>query len=159
MFFLKWCCHPYIFLIAIECYSVSCFCMINTKKVEFIVSSIKSTQTIFVPHCQMNRRQDRYKIKNRKREINGNKEIWIIQLTLGKLWWAQRQHGCQPIQGLCIGDPKNDYNLNIPRYIDSQEAEDIQDIEAHLLGGIPKRDIEAMEKYLDLKRNWINTKW
>ena len=44
-------------------------------------------------------------------------------------------------------DPKNDYNLNIPRYIDSQEAEDIQDIEAHLLGGIPKRDIEAMEKY------------
>jgi type I restriction enzyme M protein len=29
---------------------------------------------------------------------------------------------------------KNEYNLNIPRYIDSQEAEDIQDIEAHLLG-------------------------
>ena len=46
-----------------------------------------------------------------------------------------------------IADPKNDYNLNIPRYIDSQETEDIQDIEAHLLGGIPKRDIEAMEKY------------
>jgi type I restriction enzyme M protein len=46
-----------------------------------------------------------------------------------------------------IADLKNDYNLNIPRYIDSQEAEDIQDIEAHLLGGIPKRDIEAMEKY------------
>ena len=46
-----------------------------------------------------------------------------------------------------IADPKNDYNLNIPRYIDSQEAEDMQDIEAHLLGGIPKRDIEAMEKY------------
>ncbi len=46
-----------------------------------------------------------------------------------------------------IADPKNDYNLNIPRYIDSQEQEDIQDIEAHLLGGIPRRDIEAMEKY------------
>jgi len=46
-----------------------------------------------------------------------------------------------------ISDPKNDYNLNIPRYIDSQEVEDIQDIEAHLLGGLPKRDIEAMEKY------------
>lgn len=26
----------------------------------------------------------------------------------------------------------NEYNLNIPRYIDSQEKEDIQDIEAHL---------------------------
>jgi len=46
-----------------------------------------------------------------------------------------------------IADTKNDYNLNIPRYIDSQEVEDIQDIEAHLLGGLPKRDIEAMEKY------------
>ncbi|MBA3018266.1 MAG: N-6 DNA methylase [Desulfobacteraceae bacterium] len=46
-----------------------------------------------------------------------------------------------------IADVKNDYNLNIPRYIDSQEAEDIQDIEAHLLGGIPKRDIEALQKY------------
>lgn len=41
----------------------------------------------------------------------------------------------------------NDYNLNIPRYIDSSEAEDIQDIEAHLLGGIPDRDIEALENY------------
>ena len=29
-----------------------------------------------------------------------------------------------------------EYNLNIPRYIDSQEEEDIQDIEAHLKGGI-----------------------
>ena len=46
-----------------------------------------------------------------------------------------------------IADPKNDYNLNIPRYIDSQEAEDIQDIEAHLLGGIPKRDIDALDNY------------
>lgn len=46
-----------------------------------------------------------------------------------------------------FADPKNDYNLNIPRYIDSQETEDIQDIEAHLLGGIPKRDIVALETY------------
>lgn len=46
-----------------------------------------------------------------------------------------------------ISDAKNDYNLNIPRYIDSQEAEDIQDIEAHLLGDIPNADIEALEKY------------
>jgi type I restriction enzyme M protein len=46
-----------------------------------------------------------------------------------------------------IADEKNDYNLNIPRYIDSQETEDIQDIEAHLLGGIPNRDIEALGSY------------
>ncbi len=41
----------------------------------------------------------------------------------------------------------NDFNLNIPRYIDSQESEDIQDIEAHLLGGIPNHDIYELENY------------
>ncbi len=46
-----------------------------------------------------------------------------------------------------IADPKNDYNLNIPRYIDSQEEEDIQDIDAHLNGGIPQRDIDALQEY------------
>jgi type I restriction enzyme M protein len=44
----------------------------------------------------------------------------------------------------------NEYNLNIPRYIDSQEAEDIQDIEAHLLGDIPNADIEALQHYWDV---------
>ena len=46
-----------------------------------------------------------------------------------------------------IADSKNDYNLNIPRYIDSQQADDIQDIEAHLLGDIPNVDIEALQNY------------
>lgn len=41
----------------------------------------------------------------------------------------------------------NEYNLNIPRYIDSSEEEDIQDILAHILGGIPNRDIEKLEEY------------
>jgi len=49
-----------------------------------------------------------------------------------------------------ISDPKNDYNLNLPRYIDSQETEDVQDIEAHLLGGIPNADIEALKEYWDV---------
>ena len=42
-----------------------------------------------------------------------------------------------------IADPKNDYNLNLPRYIDSTEPEDLQDIDGHLRGGIPARDIDA----------------
>ncbi len=42
-----------------------------------------------------------------------------------------------------IASPKNDYNLNLPRYIDSSEPEDLQDIDAHLNGGIPERDIDA----------------
>ena len=37
-----------------------------------------------------------------------------------------------------ISDPKNDYNLNLPRYIDSTEPEDMQDIDGHLRGGIPE---------------------
>ncbi|WP_298282833.1 class I SAM-dependent DNA methyltransferase [Acidocella sp.] len=42
---------------------------------------------------------------------------------------------------------KNGFNLNIPRYIDSSEPEDLQDIEAHLKGGIPLRDIDALAPY------------
>ncbi|WP_395794219.1 N-6 DNA methylase [Aquimonas sp.] len=41
-----------------------------------------------------------------------------------------------------IADPRNDYNLNLPRYIDSSEPEDLHDIEAHLRGGIPERDLD-----------------
>jgi type I restriction enzyme M protein len=44
----------------------------------------------------------------------------------------------------------NDYNLNIPRYIDNSEEEDMQDIAAHLLGGIPNRDIENLSAYWDV---------
>ncbi len=40
-----------------------------------------------------------------------------------------------------IAGAKNDFNLNLPRYIDSTEPEDLQDIDAHLRGGIPERDI------------------
>ncbi len=46
-----------------------------------------------------------------------------------------------------IADPKNDYNLNLPRYIDSTEPEDLQDINAHLRGGIPDSDIDALADY------------
>ena len=46
-----------------------------------------------------------------------------------------------------ISDPKNDFNLNLARYIESSEPEDLQDIEGHLRGGIPERDIEGLERY------------
>lgn len=48
-----------------------------------------------------------------------------------------------------IADSKNDYNLNIPRYIDSSEPEDIQDLGAHINGGIPDRDLDALQPYWD----------
>ncbi len=46
-----------------------------------------------------------------------------------------------------IADAKNDFNLNLPRYIDSTEPEDIQDIDGHLRGGIPERDLDALSDY------------
>lgn len=40
---------------------------------------------------------------------------------------------------------RNEHNLNLPRYIDSQLPEDRQDIEGHLRGGIPKADVTARD--------------
>jgi len=42
---------------------------------------------------------------------------------------------------------KNDFNLNLPRYIDSQTPEDVQDIAGHLQGGIPAADVDALQAY------------
>jgi type I restriction enzyme M protein len=44
----------------------------------------------------------------------------------------------------------NDFNLNIPRYIDASEPEDLHDLEAHLRGGIPERDIDALGAYWEV---------
>ena len=41
----------------------------------------------------------------------------------------------------------NDFNLNLPRYIDSSTPEDQQDIDAHLNGGIPEADVNALGRY------------
>ncbi len=41
----------------------------------------------------------------------------------------------------------NGFNLNLPRYIDSSEPEDLQDIEGHLKGGIPVRDVDLLAPY------------
>lgn len=45
---------------------------------------------------------------------------------------------------------KNEFNLNIPRYIDASEPEDIHDLDAHLNGGIPDRDLEVLQSYWDV---------
>ncbi len=44
-------------------------------------------------------------------------------------------------------EKKNEFNLNLPRYIDSQQVEDLQDIDGHLRGGIPVRDVDELERY------------
>lgn len=77
--------------------------------------------------------------KNRLREqdINRIVDVFNRQLEIDKY------SRMVPFAGI----EENEYNLNIPRYIDSQEAEDIQDIEAHLLGDIPDADIDALKSY------------
>jgi type I restriction enzyme M protein len=44
----------------------------------------------------------------------------------------------------------NDFNLNLPRYVDSTDPEDLQDIDGHLRGGIPDRDIGDLDSYWEV---------
>jgi type I restriction enzyme M protein len=41
----------------------------------------------------------------------------------------------------------NDYNLNIPRYIDASEPEDLHNLSGHLQGGIPRADLDLLNHY------------
>ena len=79
--------------------------------------------------------------KNRLRE----QDIHKIVDTFNKQADTPRYARMAPIDE--IAGSKNDYNLNIPRYIDSTEPEDIQDIDAHMRGGIPQRDIDDLSAY------------
>ncbi|MDZ4852273.1 MAG: N-6 DNA methylase [Pirellulaceae bacterium] len=79
--------------------------------------------------------------KNRLRE----QDIHRIVDTFKKLSEVPRYARMVPVEE--IADLKNDFNLNLPRYIDSSEPEDLQDINGHLRGGIPKRDIDGLERY------------
>ena len=62
-------------------------------------------------------------------------------------WDAQ-----QPIDHYCrlVGweeIERNDYNLNIPRYIQPKDTEIQHDIEAHLHGGLPAYDVDGMQTF------------
>jgi len=55
----------------------------------------------------------------------------------------------------------NEYNLNIRRYVDNSPDPEIEDVKAHLLGGVPKRELALYEaemarygiKYTDLLKD------
>lgn len=79
--------------------------------------------------------------KNRLRE----QDIHRIVDTFARLAKEPRYSRLVPLDE--IADPKNAYNLNLPRYIDSTEPEDVQDIDGHLRGGIPARDLDGLESY------------
>lgn len=48
---------------------------------------------------------------------------------------------------------KNDYNLNIPRYVDSSEESESYDIYSLMNGGIPKEEIKKYNHYFDVFPN------
>lgn len=50
---------------------------------------------------------------------------------------------------------RNDYNLNIPRYVSAPDTEILQDIDAHLHGGLPKHDIDQFSS-LPRCRLWLS---
>lgn len=79
--------------------------------------------------------------KNRLRE----QDIHKIVDAFNKL--EDIEHYCRMVTHIEIADPKNDYNLNLPRYIDSGQREDMQDIAGHLRGGIPGQDIDQLHDY------------
>ncbi len=87
--------------------------------------------------------------KNRLREQDLHKivDVFNKQLTIAGY---SRQVSVKEIE-------THDYNLNIPRYIDSSEAEDLHDLSAHLSGGIPNRDIDALQHYWKVFPSLRNT--
>ena len=78
--------------------------------------------------------------KNRLREQDIHKIVDVFTRQDGADSKYARMVGFDEIE-------KNDYNLNLPRYIDSSQAEDRQDIEGHLKGGIPAADVDALAPY------------
>jgi type I restriction enzyme M protein len=76
--------------------------------------------------------------KNRLRE----RDIHLIVDTYLNQTQVDRYSRMVPITE--IVDAKNDYNLNLPRYIDTSDPEDLHDLDAHFNGGIPNRDIDAL---------------
>jgi type I restriction enzyme M protein len=75
--------------------------------------------------------------KNRLRE----RDIHLIVDTYLNQTQVDRYSRMVPITE--IADAKNDFNLNLQRYIDTSEPEDLHDLDAHFNGGIPNRDIDA----------------
>src|SRR5437899_687155 len=79
--------------------------------------------------------------KNRLRAQDIHKIVDVFNRQIELLRYSR----LVPVAEIASG--ANDYNLNIPRYIDSSEPEDLQDLDAHLNGGIPNRDVDALDTY------------
>ena len=52
---------------------------------------------------------------------------------------------------------KNEYNMNIPRYVEAIDTEIKQDVDAHLLGGIPQKNIDNLSVLQALVPDVLNS--
>jgi len=80
--------------------------------------------------------------KNRLRSMDIHKIVDVFNRRLNVPKYARMV----PVEEI----EKNDFNLNLPRYIDAQTPEDLQDIAGHLQGGIPAADVDALQRYWDI---------
>lgn len=84
--------------------------------------------------------KDGPKNRLRERDIDNIVAVYRAQAEVPKY---ARMVGLDEIE-------RNDFNLNLPRYIDASVAEDRQDIAGHLYGGIPAADVDALQAYWDV---------
>ncbi len=96
-------------------------------------------QGIFMIDASKGFRKDGPKNRLREQDIHKVVDVFTRQVEL------PRYSRLVPVAE--IADARNDYNLNLPRYIDSTEPEDLHDIDAHLNGGIPNRDVDGLDRY------------
>lgn len=96
-----------------------------------------SRRGIFIIDASKGYIKDGNKNRLREQDIRKIVDVWNAQLDISKY------------SRFVLNDEikKNEYNLNLAQYIDTQEPEDIQDIDAHLKGGIPNTDIDALAVY------------
>ena len=92
---------------------------------------------IFMLDASGGYRKDGNKNRLRHQDIRKIVDVFNAQLEVPKY---ARMVGHAEIE-------ENEFNLNLPRYIDTTEPEDLHDIAAHLQGGIPERDIDELARY------------
>ncbi|MFZ4547584.1 MAG: N-6 DNA methylase [Bacteroidales bacterium] len=120
----------------------ACVIVLDMEKASSSRDLSNDEKGIFMVDASKGFMKDGNKNRLREQDIHKIVDVFTKQIELPKF--------SRFVSFTEISDPKNDFNLNIPRYIDSQEIEDIQDIEAHLLGGIPNADIEALNGYWEV---------
>lgn len=108
----------------------ACIIVLDKQEAEF-------RKGIFMIDASTGFKKDGPKNRLRDQDIHKIVDVFTKQLELPRY---SRMVSFEEIE-------RNEYNLNLPRYIDSQQAEDIQDIAGHLIGGIPEADVAALQPY------------